>query len=182
MTEDDLRDWLDSAMRDLGCVFEPGNEQQSPPLEVLGYYVRRVRITWVPIVGQGLSIVAVCRMPSDLTGTERIYRDLIERLSELVNSRFPPIFKSRGITLGLSVIVLTNQMISADEDSRLARVLEPVLRTRVVPLSIFVVNLEQDTFASSLKRGPEGLFPESESIADGFASKFRRFLPLINLE
>ena len=182
MTEDNLRDWLDSSMRDLGCVFEPGNEQQSPPLEVLGYYVRRVRLSWLPILGQGLGVVAVCRMPSDLSGSVAAYRPLISRISELVNSRFPPIRKGRGITLGLTTIVLTDDTISTDEDSRLAHVLEPVLRTRVVPLAIFVVNIEQDTFASSLKRGPEGLFPEPEAIADNLASKFRRYLPLVILE
>ena len=178
MTEDDLRDWLDSLLRPLGFVVEGGTESTEPRLDVLGYYVRRVRISAIPILGKGLGVVAICRSPPDLTRTASGSRTLIERLAVVANSQFPPIRKGRGVTLGLTAIVLSDGPITSGDEALLASALEAVPRTRVVPLGIFRVDLENETVSLAVKRGPVGIFPETEALADGFADKFRRFVPM----
>lgn len=182
MTEDDLRDWLDSLLRPLQFVAESGAESVEPVLDVLGFYVRRVRISGIPILGRGLGVVAICRSPSDLTTGASSSRAIIERLAVVSNSQFPPIRKGRGVTLGLTALVLTSGQIAVDEERLLAAALNAVPRTRVVPLGVFRIDLEREAVSFAIKRGPAGLFLEPELLADEFASRFKRFVPLMPMD
>ncbi len=182
MIEDDLFSLLDSILHPLGATSEDGDESRVPPLDVLGYYARSVQISSIPVLGRGLSIVAVCRQPVDVGFASDGYRDLMERLALVVNTRFPPIRKGRGLTLGMTVVVTTPEPIGPDEDAALARVLEPVIRTRAVPLGIFRLNLGQEAVSFALKRGPGDVFPEPDALADAFSARLRRFVPLLEME
>lgn len=181
MIEDEFFELMDSILHPLGAATEPGDESREPPLEVLGYYARPMRVSSLPIVGRGLSVVAVCRQPIDVGIASGGYRRLMERVAMVVNTRFPPIRKGVGLTLGLTVVVTTPEPIGPDEDAILARALEPVARTRVVPFGVFRVNLGQEAVSFALKKGPENLFPEPDALADTFSGRFRRFLPLMEM-
>lgn len=179
MIEDDLFELLDSVLLPLKATVEPGDDSQDPPFEVLRYYVRPVRVSAVPILGRGLSVVAVCRQPLDLGIGGEGYRRLMERLALVVNTRFPPIRKGRGLTLGLTAVVTTPEPIGPEDDNALARTLDPVPRVRAVPLGIIRVNLGQEAVSFSMRRGPEGVFPEPERVADALAARLRRFVPFL---
>ncbi len=71
MMEDDLFELTDSVLKPLGLAIEDGEEFREPALDVLRYYVRRVKLGILPIVGQGLSVVAVTRQPVDVGIAER---------------------------------------------------------------------------------------------------------------
>ena len=181
MIEDDLFELLDSVLKPLGSAVEDGDESRVPPLEILRYYVRPVRVSAVPIVGRGLSVVAVARQPIDVAKGQGGYRSLVERLSMAVNSRFPPIRQGRGLILGLSAVIATPEPIEAGDDAILAKVLGPVPRSRAVPMGLFVANLGQEALALSLHRGPVGVFPEGDALADAMSGRLRRFVPLMEL-
>jgi hypothetical protein len=181
MTEDDLFALMDSVLHPLGATSAPGDGSRTPPLDVLAYYARAIRLSPIPILGRGLSIVAVCRQPIDVGISKNGYRSLIERLAIVVNTRFPPVLRGRGLTLGLTAVVITPEPVQPDDDAALSQALDPVRRTRAVPLGVFRINLGQEALSFSLKRGPEGLFPEPELLADAFATKLRRFVPLVEM-
>ena len=181
MIEDDLFALLDSVLNPLGAIAEDGDESRSPPLEILRYYVRPVRVSSLPILGRGLGVVAVARQPVDVSLGQAGYRPLIERLAIAVNTRFPPIRNGRGLTLGMTAVIATPEPIGPEDDAILAGILGPVPRCRAVPLGIIRVNLGQEAVSLSLKRGPKGLFPEGEAIADALSSRLRRFLPLMEI-
>lgn len=179
MIEDDLFELLDSVLTPLGATGEDGDESSDPPLDILRYYVRPIRLSSFPILGKGLSVVAVCRQPIDLGIASDGYRSLITRLSRVVNTRFPPIRKGRGILLGMTAVVTTPEPIGPEDDAMLARALSPVSRSRSVPLGILRVNLGQEAVSFSLKRGPIGAFPEPEALADAISVRLRRFVPFL---
>ena len=181
MIEEDLFELLDSVLKPLGATIEDGDESRSPPLEVLRYYVRPVRLSAVPIVGRGLSVVAVARQPIDVAMGREGYRALVERLAGVVNTRFPPIRAGRGLTLGLSAVIATPEPIAAGDEAVLGLVLDPVPRNRVVPLGVLRLNLGQEALAIAMRRGPDGLFPEGEAMADALSLRLRRFLPLLEM-
>lgn len=181
MIEDDLFTLMDSVLHPLESLSEPGDESRDPPLDILAYYVRSVRVSAIPILGRGLSVIAVCRQPIDVGFSSNGYRTLMERLAVIVNTRFPPIRRGRGLMLGLTTVVTTPEPIGPDDDSGLSKILDPVARTRVVPLGIYRINLGQEALSFSLKRGPEDLFPEPEVLADAFSTKLRRFVPLMDM-
>ncbi|MDB5353533.1 MAG: hypothetical protein JWN86_4780 [Planctomycetota bacterium] len=179
MIEEDLFELLDSVLSPLGARSEDGDESRDRPLDVLRYYVRPVRLSALPIVGRGLSVVAVCRQPIDVGMVGDGYRKLIERLARVVNTRFPPIRRGRGLTLGMTAVVTTPEPIGPEDDAILARILDPVSRARAVPLGVLRVNLGQEAVSFSLRRGPLGVFPEPEAVADALSARLRRFVPLL---
>ncbi len=181
MIEDDLFALLDSVLKPLGAIAEDGDESRSPPLEILRYYVRPIRLSPIPILGRGLGVVAVARQPIDVAMTQGGYRSLVERLSLAVNSRFPPIRQGRGLSLGLTSVIATPEPIGPGDDAILEKVLGPVPRSRAVPMGLIRVNLGQEAVSFALKRGPQGSFPEGEAMADALSSRLRRFLPLMEL-
>ncbi len=179
MLADDLQELMGSVLIPLGCSTEPGDEMREPPLEVLNYYTRGVKLSAVPILGRGLSVVAVVRQPIDVS--IRDYTRLVERLAKVINTRFPPIRGGRGLTLGFTAVVTTPEPILPEDDASLDLAMaSPGLRNRAVPLGIFRVNLGQEAIAFSLRRGPGNLFPEPEALADAFSVRLRRFAKLID--
>ncbi len=175
MIDSDLLELIDSVMGPLGASEEDGEEFRSPPLDVLKYYRRPVKVGVLPIVGRALGIVAVVRQPVDVTIAGGGYRELVRRVAMAAHGRFPPVKRGAGLSLGLTVVVATPEPITPEDDDLLKVVLEAPGRMRAVPLGLLRVNLGQEACAFALRPGPAGLFPEPEALADAFAEKLRRF-------
>ena len=137
MIEDRLYEIIDPVLRAAGAVIEAGEEYRTPPLEVLRYYYRPVRLNWVPLLGRASSVVAVVRQPVDVGFQPDDYRRFLTRLALGVNGRFPPWtgrwprpwLRGRdgsaagGLVIGLTVLVLTPEPIGPDDDAMLGKVL-----------------------------------------------------------
>ena len=192
MVEDQLFEIIDPVLKAVGAVVEPGEDYRRPPLDVLRYYWRPVRLHWTPILGRASSVVAVVRQPVDVGFEPGDYRTFLTRLAFAVNGRFPPWTWSRGrglsvaggLAIGLTILVLTPEPIGPDDDAVLAQILgafsAPRARTRAVPMGLLRVNLGQEATSFALAPGPADLFSEPGAIADALALHFRRFVPLID--
>jgi len=186
MTEDALFALIDPVEKEAGAVPDEGEEFRSPPLDVLRYYRREVRLHWVPFFGRGLSVVAVARQPVDVGLSAGDYRKFLTRLAMAVNGRFPPWGRGRhpkGLVLGLTAVVLTPEPIGPGDDAVLGEVVSgrPLPRQRAVPLGVIRVNLGQEALSFALASGPEGVFTEPAALADALTPHFRRFVPLIEV-
>lgn len=182
MLEDDLFEkLLDPTLRALGATPVEGEEFREPPLDVLRYYTRPVRTSWVPVLGRALSVVAVLRQPVDVGLSAQGYRTLQTRLAMAVNGRFPPWGRGAGLAVGLTAVVLTPEPIRPDDDAVLGAALTGLKRTRVVPLGLIRLNLGQEAMAHALASAPPGLFPEPAALAEALAGQFRRFVPLLEV-
>lgn len=186
MTEDAFFALIDPVLRAAGSIPAEGEEFPEPPLDVLRYYRRGVRLSWLPFLGRGLSVVAVARQPVDVGFTPADYRRLLTRLAMAVNGRFPPWGRGRhpkGLSLGMTAVVLTPEPIGPDDDPVLRGILtgRPLPRQRAVPLALIRVNLGQEALAYTLASGPEGAFTEPTALADTLAPHLRRFLPLLDV-
>jgi hypothetical protein len=198
MIEDRLFELIDPVLRAAGCVAERGEEFRAPPLDVLRYYLRPVRLSGIPLLGRASSVVAVVRQPVDTGFRPDDYRRFLTRLARAVNGRFPPWSgwngswhwpwvrrrgAGGGLVIGLTALILTPEPIGPDDDTTLGQVLgglsAPRTRTRVVPLGLLRVNLGQEALAFALAAGPAGLFKEPEALADVLSLHCRRFVPLI---
>jgi hypothetical protein len=192
MLEERLYEIIDPALHSAGAVVEEGEEYRSPPLDVLRYYRRPVRLHWVPLLGRASSVVAVARQPVDVAFRPDDYRTFLTRLAMAVNGRFPPWSWNRpgrgaagsgGLVVGLTALILTPEPIGPEDDATLARVLGEFsarrARTRAVPLGVLRVNLGQEALAFALAPGPDRLFPEPEDLADILSLHLRRFVPLL---
>jgi len=178
MIEDDLFAVIDPVMRTCGAIPEEGEEYRSPPLDVLRYYRRPVRLHWIPGLGRALSVVAVTRQPVDVGLSSADYHRFLVRLAMATNGRFPPWRGDRGLVIGLTTLVLTPEPIGPEDDQILATAMKPLGRTRVVPFGLLRVNLGQEALAFALASGPDKLFTEPELLTDALTPKFRRFVPL----
>ncbi len=179
MIEDQVIELIEPLLQAGGAVLEDGEEFREPPLEVLRYYRRAVRLNWIPIVGNALSVVMVVRQPVDIEGSRTGYERLLTRLGMAVNGRFPP---WRNLAIGLTALVLTPEPIGPGDDAMLQDVLGIKLRRmRVVPFGLMRVNLGQEAVALALNSSPDALFTESVRLADALCDRFRRFVPLIEL-
>jgi hypothetical protein len=182
MIEDDLFAIVDAALGPFGSTVEDGEEFRTPPLDVLRYHRRGVRLHGIPWLGRAWSIVAVARQPMDLgLKIGGGYVALLDRLARAAEARFRPGRDGRWGTIGLTALVLTPEPIGPDEDAALQKLLTPVRRTRVVPLGLIRVNLGQEAMSLALTRPPGGLFPEPEALADALTPRLRRFVPLMEL-
>jgi hypothetical protein len=184
MIDDALFALIDPVMKASGSVPDEGEEYRDPPLDVLRYYRRGVRLHWVPFLGWGLSVVAVVRQPVDLAFSAEGCRKLLTRLASAVDRRFPPFGPGRhpkGVSLGLTVVVLTPEPIGPGDDGMLAEVINgrPLPRQRAVPLGLLRLNLGQEALSFALASGPGDAFPEPTAIADALTPHFRRFVSLI---
>jgi hypothetical protein len=177
MLEDDLYAILDPVLRPMGSAAGAGEEYREPPLDVRRYYARPVRLSRLPVLGRALSVVAVVRQPVDLSLAGDGYRTLLRRTAMAAGGRYPPL--RRGLSIGLTAVVLTPEPIGPEDDAALRRALGPLARTRAVPLGLFRLNLGQEALSLALARGPDGLFPEPEALADSLTGRFRRFVPLL---
>jgi hypothetical protein len=183
MTEAQFFEIVHPTLRELGAIPEEGEEYRDPPLDVLRYTRRTVRLNAIPWLGRGLSVVAVVRQPIDIAFSERDYGRLLARLSLATNTRFPPWARGRGPVLGLTIVTLTPEPIGPDDDQVLARVLSgkrhTSVRARAVPLGIIRVNLGQEAMSFALLSGPAEVFHEPAQLADALALHLRRFVPSI---
>ncbi|MGE3821187.1 MAG: hypothetical protein AB7I30_17375 [Isosphaeraceae bacterium] len=182
MTEERLFELLDATLKPLGSIHLDGEEYREPALDVLRYDRRTVRLHWVPVIGRGLSVVAVTRQPGDVRFSVGGYQTFLTRLTMAVNGRFPPSWSS-GLALGLTVLALTPEPIGPGDDAVLREVVngKPLPRQRAVPLGVLRINLGQEAFSFALARGPEGLFPEPAALADVLSIHLRRFVPTLEV-
>lgn len=182
MLEDPFLDLIDPVLKPLGLVEDDGEEFREPPLDVVRYYRRPVRLHWLPMIGRAQAVVAVVRQPVDvgLTGSSKDYRAFLARLAMAVNGRFPPSRSLGWGSIGLTVVVLTPEPIAAEDDALMKAALEAPQRSRVVPLGLLRVNLGQEAMAFQLAGSPDGLFPEPVALADALTLQFRRFVPLFD--
>ena len=186
MTEDDLFALIDPLLREAGAVPEEGEEFPQPPLDVLRYHRRAVRLQWLPWFGRGLSVVVVARQPVDVGLSASDYRRFLTRLAMAVNGRFPPWGfgpHPKGLVLGMTALVLTPEPIGPGDDAILSALVSgrPLPRQRAVPLGVIRVNLGQEALSYALASGPPGVFTEPLILADALGEKLRRFVPLIDL-
>lgn len=179
MTDADLFALLDPTLSPLGSRLEEGEEFATPPLDILRYHARPVRLHWLPLLGRAQSVVAVVRQPVDLSGTAAGTRTLIDRVSRAASTRFPPSWALGYGSIGLTTLILTPEPIQLEDDTTLAAGLQTQLRSRVVPLAILRLNLGQEAMAFALAGGPADLFPEPVTLADALTAKFRRFVPFL---
>jgi hypothetical protein len=182
LLEDEFFDLIDAVLKPLGLLEEDGEEFREPPLDVLRYYRKAVRLHWLPMIGRAQAVVAVARQPVDvgLSGSPKDYRAFLGRLSMAVNGRFPPGRKLGWGSIGLTVVALTPEPIAAEDDALMKAALEAPARSRVVPLGLVRVNLGQEAMAFQLSGGSDGLFPEPVALADSLTLRFRRFVPLFD--
>jgi hypothetical protein len=182
MRDDDLFTLLDTVLLPLGAVGTPGEEFSAPPLDVLRYVRREVRLHALPVFGRALSVVAVVRQPVDLGFSVIETRQLLERTSMAVNGRYPPWNLKNGLAIGLTVIVLTPEPIGPEDEAILEEALKVRPRLRAVPLGIVRLNLGEEGMAMALTHGPDGLFREPETLIEALSEQFRRYVPLFELE
>jgi hypothetical protein len=176
MLQDELLDLIDRALRPLGSAPVAGEEYRAPPLDVLRFYHRFVRLHWVPLLGWASSVVAVAHQPSDVAGTAEGQRRLLERVAKAVNGRFPPWRPRHGLAIGLTTLVLTPEPIGPSDDEMLKSSLTGLARMRCVPFGLIRLNLGQEAMAFALAQGPDNLFPEPIALADALTASFRRFV------
>ena len=97
MLLDQLIELIEPALQQVGSSFQGGEEFRDPPLDVLRYYRRSVRMGRLPFFGQAQSVVLVARQPVDIDGSSQSHERLLKRLAMAANGRFPP---WRGLALG----------------------------------------------------------------------------------
>jgi hypothetical protein len=176
MTEEQLIGLIDPVLRDLGSRALEGEEFRQPPLDVVRYYERAVRLNSIPLLGRACSVVTLVRQPVDIDGTATGYTRLLSRLGMAVNGRFPP---WRGLVIGLTAITLTPEPIQPVDDAMVKEVVDLKLRRmRVVPFGLIRINLGQEAIALAIKSSPDELFAESLRLADTLTEHFRRYVPL----
>src|SRR5436309_1853814 len=142
MIESDLLPALDSALRPLGSVPDVGEECRDPPLDILRYNLRDIRLNLLPVVGRALSLVVVVPQPCDVAFTREGYVRLFSRLAMAANGRYPP--WRWGLSLGLTALILTTEPIGPEDDATLQAVLDIPSRPRAVLLGLFRLNLDRE--------------------------------------
>lgn len=179
MVEDELNDILDAVLVPLGCKIEPGTDYDDPPLDIRRYARRSVKLHWLPLLGRGLSVTAVVRQPPDLAFSPSGLSQFVRRTAEAVNGRFPP---RMGLTVGLTIVMLTSDPIQPADDQLLASAARPLPRLRVVPVAVIRLNMAQELMAMALTATPGDLFPEGLRLAEALEPRMRRFLPLLSFD
>ncbi len=81
MTEDEFYDLIEPVLTEPGGIFEDGEEVADPPLDVLRYARRKVRMNWIPLLGKALSVTAIVRQPVDLGSSAIDHGRLLARLA-----------------------------------------------------------------------------------------------------
>jgi len=179
MVEDELFAIVDAVLRPIGSLPDPGEEFRDPPLDVVRYYQRPVRLHWVPFFGRALSVVAVARQPVDIALSTDGYRQFLRRLAMAANGRYPPWHRRRGLVIAMTTMVLTPEPIGPDDDAILQTAFVRLARMRAVPLGLIRLNLGQEAMSFALASGPGDLFPEPIALADALTQHFRRFVPIL---
>jgi hypothetical protein len=174
----DLLRLVDTALAPGAMLAHEGQAYQKPRLDVIRHYTRRVRTSWLPLVGRALSLVAVVEHPDDLTLDASGCRTLLERVGTVMSARHSPF---EGLSLAISTLVVTQNPIEPDDDPMLAKGLVPQPRLRMVPLALFKINLSDTTMAQSYRAGPGDLFPEPALLSDVLCRSLRRYVPFLDV-
>lgn len=176
MTEAEILTRLETVLTPLGCQRAPGYEYTEPVLSELAVFSRGVRLSRVPILGRGLSVVSLIALPDEAALTAEALAEWYRRSGRAVCHRFPPY---RGASVGLTTVLVGTTPVRPDDDRRLADVLQAASEARVVALGLFLLDLDSAQMAGALRRGPDGLYPEPEAVHDALVEDFGRFLPLV---
>jgi hypothetical protein len=180
MTEEDfLEDW-NVWLKANDWSPDPGETYAEPPLEVLAYASRPIRLSRLPVFGRGLAVIAVSRHPIDLMSDSSGLRMWVERVGKAVNGLHPPWKSRRPGAILLTAIQLTPEPIRSEDEERFKPVLGHWTGTRVVPAAIVRINLGQHAMASMMAEGLPRDMPELGELIDSWASVFHRFVPLWN--
>ena len=174
MTEDKFFDLIEPVLTAQKGAFEDGEEVREPPLDVLRYARRKVRLSWIPLLGRALSVTAIVRQPVDLGSSAADHGKLLARLARAVNTRFPP---WRGLVVGLTVVILTPEPIGPDDEATLRKALDEGAKTlkrmRVVPFGLIRVNAGQAAVAFTLNASPGQMFSEPHRLGRRALRTFR---------
>jgi hypothetical protein len=179
MTDDAFIELIDPILIREGSVKDVGEEFRNPPLDVLCYYRRVVRVGRLPFFAKAQSVVIVVRQPVDTDGSRESYQHLLMRAAQAASTRYPP---WKGLVVGLTMVALTPEPIGPGDDAMLRDVLATKLRRqRVVPFGILRINLGQEAIAMALSTGPGGAFNEPIQLTDALCERLRRFVPLVEM-
>jgi hypothetical protein len=181
MLDSRLFEILDAALGPFGAHTEAGIASLEPPLVIVRFYHRSVRLHWLPLLGRALSVVAIVREPAKLAYTALGFRELLRQVARATGARFPLWGRQGGSSIGLTTVTLATQPIGPEDDSVLQQALKLPARTRAVPLGLVRVNLDQDAMAFALASGPAGLFPEPVALADALTQHCRRYVQPIEM-
>ncbi len=179
MVEDDVLGLVESTLRDHALAWIDGFEIVEPePLTVLRTAARPVRLHWIPYFGRALSVVLIARHPVDIDlRREGGDAELLRRLVLAVEHRYPV---RKAPALVLSAVVVTPTPIEPEDEARMeAGMASRRGGGRTVPLGLFRINPGQEAVSFALRRGPAGLFPEVDALADAVCLKLQRFVPPI---
>lgn len=183
MTYEEFFEECSQLLRPLHYSSDDGEEFRDPPLDVLRYEVRKVRLHWIPILGRALGVVAIIHQPKDVTASAASHRELLLRVSRAVHGRYPPWPSGGpGLVIGLTTVIVTTDLIAPQDEQFLALALPGPPRSRIVPMGLLRVNLEQEAFAFAIGPSPQDLFPEAMTLADGLSRVLGRFVPPLDLE
>ncbi len=179
MIEADFLDTLDETLRPAGESPEPGEVFETPRLEVLRYYPRRVQLGPIPVFDRGVGVVVVVRQPLEVAGDAKGLRQLLGRAAMAVNGRYPP---WQSWVVGMVAVILSSEPITPQDDDLLTATMSLTLPPRRVLLTgLFRVNLGQEAIAYAVTSGQEGHFGEAEILADALSKQFRRFVPFLDV-
>jgi hypothetical protein len=178
MLQDDLiNDW-NSWLKSSQWQAHEGEEFRDPPLDVLAYGVKAIRLSYVPVFGRGLAVVAMSRHPIDLKSDTAGLKLWIERLAKAVNGLVPPWKSFRPGAVLLIAVQLTPEPINGSDEDQIKPVLGHWTGTRVVPAGIVRINLGQNAMSSVLAEGLPRDLPEIGQLVDQWSSHFQRFVPM----
>lgn len=179
MIEADFLDVVDHTLEPAGASPEAGEVFETPRLEVLRYYPRRVQLSPIPFFGRGSGVAVVVRQPLDVEGDRKGLRALLGRAAMAVNGRYPP---WRSWVVGLAAVILTAEPITPQDDDLLKETMSLTLPPRRVLLTgLFRVNLGQEAVAYAITSGQAGPFGEAEILADALSTRLRRFVPFLEV-
>lgn len=183
MTHEAFFDQLSQVLEPHSMTVGHGEEFREPPLDVLRYHTRRVRLHWFPVLGRALSVVAVVKQPPDVSTEPASLRELVSRVSRAVDGRFPPWPSGGpGLVIGLTTLVLSSDPIGPEDEQRLALSLPSDRKYRIVPLGLFRINLEQSALSFAIGPTPVDVFPEPITLGDGLSTVLGRFVPPLDLD
>ncbi|QDV37032.1 hypothetical protein [Tautonia plasticadhaerens] len=182
MTHEEFFDRISGILGPIGCRPDDGEDYRDPPLEVIRYDLRPVRLHWFPVLGHALSVVAFVRQPADLSSSSSDLRRLLDRIGRAVHGRYPPWPKGGpGLVIGLTSVVISPEPIGPADEESLASAIPRERRSRIIPLALIRVNLGQEAMAIAPAPDLKDLFPEPFAIADEMSQSLGRFVPPLEL-
>lgn len=174
MLEDDLLALAESALRPLALTWRDGFELIRPePLTILRLASRPVRLHWLPYLGRARGVTLIARQPTDVDVAREGDALLLRRLA-LAAEHVTPLRVAPSVVF--TAVVLSPRPVDPDDEARIATALAAHRTGRAVPLGLFRVNPGQEAVAFALRRGPAGLFPEPDALADACCERLRRFV------